>query len=124
MARKKSTTKATPLPSDETVVFINNYPQKLCKSRTSKNNDASFISVHFRFNDKWASFTLPNSMVKPSTRRDGSLIESCFNLFLGQSHEQRTVSVKQENGEYEKIKMSCGDISHFIQTAREAYHAS
>lgn len=119
MAKKKSNTDAMV----EESVFINNYPRSLCRKRASESNSI-FMSVAFRFQDAWATFTLPLSMVKESTRRDGSTIDNCYNLFLGKSTEQRNISIKNADGKYEKLKMSCADIQHLIAEAREAYSAS
>lgn len=120
MAKKKNNTDAI---SEESSVFINNYPRALCRKRASENNSI-FMSIAFRLNDAWATFTLPLSMVKESTRRDGSEIQNCYNLFLGKSSEQRNISIKNADGKYEKQKMSCADIQHFILEARNAYAAS
>ncbi|MCQ2522113.1 MAG: hypothetical protein MJ105_07020 [Lachnospiraceae bacterium] len=120
MAKKKNNIDAT---VEESSVFINNYPRALCRKRASENNNI-FMSVAFRLNDAWATFTLPLSMVKESTRRDGSTINNCYNLFLGKSTEQRNISIKNADGKYEKQKMSCADIQRFIIEARNAYAAS
>ena len=122
-----SNVKETSPPADVaakgTAIFINNYPRTLCHNRSSSSTGKSFYSVAFRYGDNWASLPLPASMVRASTKRDGTELEKCFNLFLGQSDEKRTISVQKSYGVYEKVRMTCSEIKQAITEAREAYAA-
>lgn len=102
-------------------VFVNNYPASLLHKRQAK---TVFNSISFRLNDAWASFTLPLGMSKPATRRDGSIIEGCMNLFLGDAEKTHPVSVRNASGFYDVFEMTNQAILDAIQADRAAYQAS
>ena len=102
-------------------VFINNYPASLLHKRQAK---TVFNSISFRLNDAWASFTLPLGMSKPATRRDGSVIEGCMNLFLGDAAKTHNVSVRNSDGTFDVFEMTNAAILEAIQADRAAYQAS
>lgn len=102
-------------------VFINNYPASLLHKRQAK---TVFNSISFRLNDAWASFTLPLGMSKPATRRDGSVIEGCMNLFLGDAAKTHNVSVRNSDGSFDTFEMTNQAILEAIQADRAAYQAS
>lgn len=102
-------------------VFINNYPSRLLHKREAK---TVFHSISFRLNDAWASFTLPAGLSKPATRRDGSVIDGCMNLFLGEADKTHNVSVRKPDGSFDVFEMTNAAISEAIQADRAAYQAS
>ena len=109
-------------PTSNNPIFINNYPVSLCHERTS-NKSSTFTSVAFMYDGKWASFTLPNAMLKQSCKRNGDIIPNCMNLFLGKPDEFRNVSIKKSNS-YETIQMRNADILNIIKQNRDSYKAS
>lgn len=102
-------------------VFVNNYPSRLLHKREAK---TVFNSISFRLNDGWASFTLPLGMSKPATRRDGSVIDGCMNLFLGDADKTHNVSVRKADGSFDTFEMTNQAILEAIQADRAAYQAS
>ena len=102
-------------------VFINNYPTRLLHRREAK---TVFHSISFRLNDAWASFTLPAGLSKPATRKDGSVIEGCMNLFLGDGDKTHRVSIRKPDGTFDVFEMTNAAIYQAIQADRAAYQAS
>lgn len=102
-------------------IFINNYSNALLHKRKAK---TEFNSVSFRHNGKWASFALPLGMCKPATRRDGSIIDGCSNLFLGAANKTHNVSIRNADGTYETFEMTNKEIQNSILASREEYQAA
>lgn len=102
-------------------IFINNYPARLLHKREAK---TVFHSISFRLNDTWASFTLPAVLSKPATRKDGTIIDGCVNLFLGGADKTHNVSVRKPDGTFDVFEMTNSAISEAIQADRAAYQAS
>ena len=124
MIMAKKTTKGNPDPPiNSNPVFINNYPVSLCHERTSTKS-TSFTSVAFMYDGNWASFALPNAMLKQSCKRNGDIIPNCLNLFLGKPDEIRNVSVRTASNSYETIQLRNADILSIITQNRESYKAS
>lgn len=122
MARKTTKGHLDP-PILNNPVFINNYPLSLCHERTSTKS-STFTSVAFMYDGKWASFALPNAMLKQSCKRNGDVIPNCKNLFLGKPDEIRNVSVRTTSNSYETIQLRNSDILNIINQNRESYRAS
>lgn len=120
---KKTTLPETPeisAPEDKPV-FINNYPEKLCHKRSAQ---TFFNSVNFKLGDAWASFTLPINMSLDATRRDGTHVDGCVSLFLGDANRLRKVSIRNADGSFDTVEMTNQQILDQIQASRAEYKAS
>lgn len=95
-------------------VYVNYFPEKLCRKRVSKSNN-QFVSVSFLFKDAWASVALSPALLKASTNRNGETIPERFNLFLGDRYQYRNVSVSDGCGGYKTERMSNSDLSIFMR---------
>lgn len=119
MANKKSETAAKPANKR---IYLNNYPKSLCREHEGASRP--FMSISFQMTDlRWASFIIPTGLEKNSLRRDGTIIENCITLPLGEPSAKRIVSIA--NGDsFEDVQMSNQEIYDSVMASREAFQVA
>ncbi len=106
---------------EDSFVEIQHYPESLIKEHPSNYSDGTFLTLAFKFRDKWASFILDESEVEPSMRSNGEVIPGRFNINLGDPDAIRNVSVQSDNDEYVNQPMYNRSIYREIMLNRRNY---
>ncbi len=83
---------------DDSSIEVRNYPSSLCRTHQSQYDDSTFMTLSFRFKDKWASFIIDSCDLEPSMRRNGEELPDRFNVILGNPDEIRNVAISSEDG--------------------------
>lgn len=106
---------------EESFVEIQHYPESLIREHPSNFDDGTFLTLSFRFRDKWASFILDESEVEQSMRSNGQVIPGRINISLGDPDEIRNVSIQEDGGEYVNQPMYNKSIYAEIMRNRRRY---
>ena len=106
---------------EESLVEIQHYPENLIREHPSNFDDGTFLTLSFKFRDKWASFILDESEVEQSMRSNGQVIPGRLNINLGSPEEIRNVSIQSDNGEYVNQPMYNKTIYAEIMRNRKRY---
>ena len=119
MANKKSETAAKPANKR---IYLNNYPKSLCREHEGASRP--FMSISFQMTDlRWASFIVPTGLERNSLRRDGTIIENCITLPLGEPSAKRLVSVACGDT-FEDVTMTNQEIYDSVIASREAFQVA
>lgn len=103
-------------------IYLNNYPKSLCRER--EGSSRPFMSVSFQMTDlRWASFIIPVGLERNSLRRDGTIIENCITLPLGEPSAKRLVSIAQGEG-FEDVTMTNQEIYDAVMISRTAFQVA
>lgn len=103
-------------------IYLNNYPKSLC--REHEGTTRPFMSISFQMTDlRWASFIVPSGLERNSLRRDGTIIENCITLPLGEPGAKRVVSISQGDS-FEDVTMTNQEIYDSVMASREAFQVA
>lgn len=94
----KKNTATNPAASDS-ALQVKNFPASLCRRHQSQYDGSEFMSISFRYQDRWASVIIDEDSLEPSLRRNGEELPDRFNIVLGDPDEIRNVSLSSEDGE-------------------------
>lgn len=70
-----------------------------------------------------ATVSVNKGQVRPSTKKDGSEAAGYVNVLLGAPGSQRQVSVKKEDGSFDRISMTVDEIAESFNAGRSEYRA-
>ena len=77
---------------------VRNYSSSLVREHESVFGDKPFMTVSFRYKDRWGSFIINPDDLEPSMRRDGEEIPNRINITLGDPDDVRMVSLTTSDG--------------------------
>lgn len=82
----------------DTSLHVRNYPSSLCREHESVYGDETFMTVSFRFEDRWGSFIVNPDDLEASVRRDGEEIPGRLNINLVDPSDVRMVLLTADDG--------------------------
>lgn len=108
--------------TSDTSLRVRNYPSSLCREHESVYDDEPFMTVSFRFEDRWGSFIVNPDDLEASVRRDGEEIPGRLNINLGDPSDVRMVSLTADDGiGFVNQAMFNSTIMKSIQNSRKEY---
>lgn len=105
----------------DNTLSVRNFPAALCRTHESLYGEEPFLTLSFRFKDRWGSFYIDHEDIEPSFRRDGEEIPNRLNIRLGSPDDVRMVSLMSDDGEYYKQAMFNRTILNSIMDSRRDY---
>ncbi len=113
--------------------FINYYPAGMVhiNSTTDKNgNVRQFANVSFSCpgsKNGYGTFAVSLGQILPATRKDGTPVNGCYSIMLGDAEKTRKVSIATNNPKdrskrkYESVLLTNAQIAEYVNTARAEY---